>query len=205
MFKRNPKEFLRRFVIVDETWIYHYIPEMKEQLKQWISFGEQRRQKSAGKVTIIVFWDSRYHVHRLFEEEKNNHGAIQCWFIRSIRCSIDKRDGLIWRRKKCFFTTTPADSSAIATAKLVELRYELLPQSPYSLDLAPYDFFLFLIIFLNMKKWLGGNCFTSNKEVIAVTEAYFAEFDKSYFLNGLEKWEYCWTKCIELKRHYVEE
>ena len=29
MFKRNPKEFLRRFVTVDETWIHHYTPEMK--------------------------------------------------------------------------------------------------------------------------------------------------------------------------------
>jgi len=27
MFKRNPKEFLRRFVTVDETWIHHYTPE----------------------------------------------------------------------------------------------------------------------------------------------------------------------------------
>ena len=35
MFKRNPKEFLRRFVTVDETWIHHYTPEMKEQSKQW--------------------------------------------------------------------------------------------------------------------------------------------------------------------------
>jgi hypothetical protein len=25
LFKRNPKEFLRRFVTVDETWIHHYM------------------------------------------------------------------------------------------------------------------------------------------------------------------------------------
>jgi len=27
LFKRNPKEFLRRFVTVDETWIHWYTPE----------------------------------------------------------------------------------------------------------------------------------------------------------------------------------
>ena len=54
-------------------------------------------------------------------------------------------------------------SSAVATAKLVELRYELLPHPPYSLDLAPCDFFLFL----NLKKWFGGKKFTSNEEIIA--------------------------------------
>ena len=34
LFKRNPKEFLRHFVTVDETRIYWYTPETKEQSKQ---------------------------------------------------------------------------------------------------------------------------------------------------------------------------
>ena len=29
MFQRNPKEFLRRYVTVDETWIHYYTPETK--------------------------------------------------------------------------------------------------------------------------------------------------------------------------------
>ena len=33
LFKRNPKEFLRRFVAVDETRIHWYTPETKEQSK----------------------------------------------------------------------------------------------------------------------------------------------------------------------------
>ena len=35
----------------------------------------------------------------------------------------------------------PAHSSAIVTAKLVDLRYELLPHPPYSLDLAHAIYF----------------------------------------------------------------
>ena len=44
-----------------------------------------------------------------------------------------------------------------------------------------------------------------HSQVIAVTEAYFAEFDKPYFLDGLKKFEYRWTKCIELKGNYIEK
>ena len=33
-FNRNSKEFLRRSITIDEAWIYHYIPETKEQSKQ---------------------------------------------------------------------------------------------------------------------------------------------------------------------------
>jgi len=62
LFKRNPKEFLRRFVTVDETWIHWYTPETKEQSKQWTAPGEPASKKSktvpsAGKAT--VFWDSQ--------------------------------------------------------------------------------------------------------------------------------------------------
>lgn len=56
-----------------------------------------------------------------------------------------------------------------------------------------------------MKKWLGGKRFTSNEEVIAEIEAYFAEFDKSYFLDGLKQLEYRWHKYIELKENYIEK
>ena len=34
LFRRNPHEFLRRYIAVDETWIHHYTPETKEQSKQ---------------------------------------------------------------------------------------------------------------------------------------------------------------------------
>jgi len=64
LFKRNPKEFLRRFVTVDETWSHWYTPETKEQSKQWTSPSEPAPKKakivpSAGKVMATVFWDSQ--------------------------------------------------------------------------------------------------------------------------------------------------
>jgi len=85
-------------------------------------------------------------------------------------------------------------------AKVVELRYELLLHPPYSPDLARCDFFLFP----NMKKWLGGKRFASN-EIIAETNAYFAEFEKPYFLEGLKKLENRWARCIEIKGDYIEK
>jgi hypothetical protein len=64
---------------------------------------------------------------------------------------------------------------------------------------SPRRFFLF------PKKLLGGERFASNEEVITEIGAYFVEFDKSYFLEGLKKLESRWAKCIELKGDYVEK
>ena len=94
----------------------------------------------------------------------------------------------------------PAHTSAVVTAKLVELGYELLPHPPYSPDLAPCDFFLVP----NLKKSVAGQKFESNEEVIAATEAYFANLQKTYFPDVLKKLEHRWVKCIELRRYYVE-
>ena len=58
MFKRKPKEFLQRFVTIDETWDHHYMPEMKE---QWTSAGERASKKAktvplAGKITATTYF-----------------------------------------------------------------------------------------------------------------------------------------------------
>ena len=93
----------------------------------------------------------------------------------------------------------PAHSSAIATAKLFDLLYEILPHPPYSPELSPSDYFLFP----NMKTWLGGKRFSLNIEIIAATNEYFEGFDKNYFLEGMKKLEYRYNKCIQLKGDYV--
>jgi len=73
-------------------------------------------------------------------------------------------------KKKVIFhhDNAPAHTFALAKAKLVKLGYELLPHSPYSPDLAP--------------------CYL-NEEVVAATEAYFADLEKSDSSDGLKKLE----------------
>jgi len=70
-------------------------------------------------------------------------------------------------------------------AKLDQLRFELVAHSPYSLDLALSDYYLFS----NLKRWLQGKRFTSNEEVIAETEAYFEGLDVSYYRKGIKMLE----------------
>ena len=101
----------------------------------------------------------------------------------------------------CHYDNAPAHTFAVATTKLVELGYELLPYPPYSSDLAPCNFFLFP----NLKKSFAGQKFESNEEVIAAKEAYFAVLQNTYFSGGLKTLEHRCVKCIDLKGDYVEK
>lgn len=208
LFQRNPKEFLRRFVTVDETWIHWYTPETKEQSKQWTARNEPAPKKaktvpSAGKVMATVFWDSQGIIHiDYLEKGKTITGLYYTELLDRFDTELRKKRPHLAKKKVLFHhDNAPAHTAAVAAAKLVELRYKLLPHPPYSPDLAPCDFFLFP----NLKKSLAGKKFLSNEEVIAATEAYFADLEKNYFLDGIKKLEHRWTKCIELEGDYVEK
>jgi hypothetical protein len=55
-----------------------------------------------------------------------------------------------------------------------------------------------------MKKLLAGRRFYSNKEVIAESNACFAELFQSYYSEVINKLEKCWTNRISLKVDYVK-
>ena len=80
------------------------------------------------------------------------------------------------------------------------MHFRLLPHPPYSPDLAPSDYYLFV----DLKRMLQGKRFDSNEEVIAATEAYFEANDKSLYKKGIEMLEKYWNECITLEEDYVE-
>ena len=58
MFKRNKPEFLRWYIILDETWIHHFTSESTRQSAEWWVTDESRpkrpkMQQSAGKVMAL--------------------------------------------------------------------------------------------------------------------------------------------------------
>ena len=92
-------------------------------------------------------------------------------------------------------------TSNIVQAKKHELGFESFPYPPYSSDLAPSDYYLFP----NLMRWLCGRRFEPIEEVEWETEVYFGGFDKSYYVEGIEKLKDHWTRCIELKGECIQK
>jgi histone-lysine N-methyltransferase SETMAR len=65
--------------------------------------------------------------------------------------------------------------------KLRDLHYEFLEHPLYSPDVAPSDFCLFP----KLKLFLAGQRFSSNQEVTATVEGYFADLTKNQHRNGI--------------------
>ena len=58
LFWRDPNDFLSRLVTTDETWLYHYDPEAKQQSIQWWHSDSPRRKKTP---SAKIHWKN-YHL-----------------------------------------------------------------------------------------------------------------------------------------------
>lgn len=208
LFKRNKRDFLRRYVTMDETWIHHFTPESNRQSAEWRAAGESRpkrpkTQTSAGKVMASVFWDTHGILFiDYLEKGKTINSEYYMALLDRLSEEIKKKRPQTQKKKVLFHQdNAPCHKSAKTVVKLNELRFELLPHPPYSPDLAPSDYWLFA----DFKRMLQGKRFGSNEEVIAETEAYFEAKDKSFYEKGIKKLEERWTKCITLEGEYLDE
>ena len=84
---------------------------------------------------------------------------------------------------------------------LEENGLEELPHPPYSPDLAPCDFWLFLCI----KKYLKGRIFSSNEEVELALSDILGDIEESEFMQALDRWFYRMDRCIKVGGEYLEQ
>jgi len=89
---------------MDETWLYHYDPETKQQSMEWRHSGSTRPkkfrvQKSAGKVFASIFLESRRHLPHLLSSTGPNYqrgvllisaGAIDGHFEEKLHRKLTK-------------------------------------------------------------------------------------------------------------------
>ena len=76
----------------------------------------------------------------------------------------------------------------------------MMPQHPYSLDMAPCDFFLFL----KMKTTMKGQRFASIEEIKTESLKELNAIPKIAFQKCFEDWKKCWHKCIIFDGDYFE-
>jgi [histone H3]-lysine36 N-dimethyltransferase SETMAR len=161
-----------------------------------------KTQRSAGKVIASVFW----YAHGIIfidylEKGQTINSDYYIALLERLNAEIKKKRPHLKKKKVLFHQDNAlCHKSNKTTAKLHELGYELLPQPPYSPDLAPSDLFLFA----NLKKMLAGKKFSTNDEVITETEAYFEAMSKSYYKNGIEKLYVCYNRCIVSNKNILK-
>lgn len=186
-FELSSDNFLDRLVTVDETWLYHYDPETKQQSMQWRHSGSPRpkkfkTQKSAGKVMATVFWDKDgILMTEYLQKGETVNANYYCNLLYRLKEAIkEKRRGKLRKGVLFLQDNAPAHKAGKTMDVLQNLGFQCIDHPPYSPDLAPSDYFLFP----NLKKHLKGRKFSNDTEVIAAAEQYFSDKKSEFFWTG---------------------
>ena len=82
---------------------------------------------------------------------------------------------------------------------LASEKAKVLNNPPYSPDLSPYDFFLFL----RLKKMLSGNKYTSRSSLGGAIYQCFQQIRKDY-ISAFRDWVKRLQKCVSVNGEYFE-
>jgi len=205
-FRRDPNDFLSRLLTIDESWLYYYYPDTKQQSMEWRHSGSPRPkkfqvQKSAGKFLASIFGDQDgILIDYLPKGQTINTEYYSSLLVQLKGILKEKRHGKVANGVLLLHDNAPANRAFVTQKKLAYLGFQRLDHPPHSPDMAPSDYNLFP----GLKKQLKGRHFSSDAEVIAAAETWLDGPSQFSFLSGLQKIEQRAKKCTELRGEHVE-
>ena len=153
LFTRNKQDFLRRYVTMDETWIYHFTPESKRQSAECRAAGESRSkrpkmQQSAGKVMASVFSDAHGIIYiDYLEKGKYINSDYYIELLVRLKDEIAKKRTHMKKKKIIKWNIFPKKKSTCIFFKFFSLF--ILSRSYVNFSTV-VNFYAFIIIFCNI-------------------------------------------------------
>ena len=186
---------------MDETWLYHYDPETKQQSTKWRHNGSTlpqkfRVQNSTGKVLASIFWDQDgiLLIDYLPKAQTINAQYYSPVLVQLKGILKEKRRGKFIKGVLFLHDNAPSHRAHATQKKLAYLGFQCLDHTPYFTDLSRRS----TISSLDWKKQMTVRHFSSEPEIIAAAEIWLNIQPSEFFLSGLQKLEQRAKKFIKL-------
>lgn len=204
-YNRGASKDVYKIVTGDESWIYAYEPESKQQSTVWVFQGEPNptkvvRARSTSKQMVACFFGKTGHVATVPLEQRRTVNSE--WYTTICLPKVFGEIRKTNRRRRIILHHDNASShtSAQTSAYLSSQNIELIGHPPYP-DLAPNDFFLFP----SMKNKLRDQRFSSPEEAVEAFKMHVLKVPQSEWKKWFENWFKRMQKCIDLHGEYFEK
>ena len=184
----------------DETLINAYDPETTDQSIEYRAKGETRPKKSRQsrskiKVMLTVLFDYRGVVHYEFlPPSKTVNNQYYLSVMRRLREAIRLKRPDLWKDNSWFLhhDNAPSHTALVLRDHFAKNSTHIVPQPPYSPDLAPCDFWLFS----KLKRPLRGHHFNTIEEIQAESKKALKAIPEIEFNKCFDDWKKRWHKWI---------
>jgi len=199
------ENFLETIVTGDKTWVYGYDVETKAQSSQWVGQGwpqlkKARMSRSNMKAVMVVFFDQQGVIHYEFVPRGQTvNKEFYITVLKRSREAVRQKRPQLWTNQSGMLhhDNAPAHSSFLVHNFLAK---NVVPQTHYSPDLAPADFFLFP----KLKYTLKGRRFDTFDEIQTNSTKELFAIPKEAFQKVFQSWQKRWERCVASKGNYFE-
>ncbi|KAJ4452219.1 hypothetical protein ANN_03737 [Periplaneta americana] len=179
----------KKVCVPDMDFALH--PKTKHQSMHWRHSGSPVRTKfkqtlSVRKVMCTVFWDRKGILLIDFLPRGETVNADHyCETLRKLRRAIqNKRRGMLIAEVVLLHDNARPHTARRTAAALTEFGWELFDHPPYSPDLAPSDFH----VFLHLRKFLSsGEHFGNDEELKTSVTRWFHSQAAEFYDRGIQK------------------
>jgi histone-lysine N-methyltransferase SETMAR len=138
---RDDPNFISNITTGDETWVYGYDPETKQQLSQWKSPNSPqpkkvRQVRSNVKSILIIFFDIQGIVHKEFVPPGQTVNVkFYCEVLKQLREGIRRKHPDKWKKNNWFlhYDNAPAHTSLVVRQFLTSKNVTVIPHPPICL------------------------------------------------------------------------
>lgn len=195
--REENESFLDRIVTCDEKWVYYGHPPRES---SWCLPGQRpktvpKRTLTNKKVLLSVWWDIRGIIfYDFLPSGRTVNSEIYCDYLDRVQENLLKKRAALVNRKGVIFHQDNARPhvSNLTQEKIIELGWETIDHPPYSPDLAPTDFHLFLSLQNHLNKTKPMSSEEAKNEVVAFFEGKPTDF----FERGIRKLKQRWSDVI---------
>lgn len=175
----------------------------KSNVYRWYKMFSEGREdvsqvRSNVKVLLTVFFDCRGVVHYEFlPQGRTVNKEYYLQVMRNLREAIRQKRPDLWKNKNC---GKKKQTSLLVREFLAKNNTLIMPQPPYSPDLAPCDFFLFP----KLKRPMKGRRYATIEEIKTASKEELNKITKNDFSKCFEDWKKRYHKCIMSDGDYFE-
>lgn len=204
--RHKNEPFLDRMITGDEKWITY---ENVVRKRAYCEPGKAVPSTSKPGLTInkrmlCIWWDIQGPIHyELLKPNEKLNSERYCQQLDDLNQAIKvKRPAMFNRKHIILHQDNARPHTALGTRqKIGQLGWEILPHPPYSPDIAPSNFHLFL----SMQNFLNGKKFLNEEDVQQALLQFFASKDKAFYKNGIYKLPNRWQQVINNDGKYCDK
>ena len=153
-----------------------------------------RQVRSNIKSMLICFFDQKGIIHKEFVPPGQTvNAAFYVEVLKCLRENVRRKRPDQWRNNTWLLhhDNAPTHAALLTRRILADNNMTVVPQPPYSPDLAPSDFFLFP----KLKMKLKGRRFQTLEEMQAESQAVLNALRENDFQECFKNWQRCWDRC----------